>query len=127
MNPWIKAHIYSHGGNQDLLELVRTNADRLRRAGKSERSRVTEDLVRQFRLQKRRFLQFHRGDNVWRDVGDEKARQKVIQTWRDSATSNVADLGVELPPGLLPPGLLEVSSQHPRRRRTHRSHQSADL
>jgi hypothetical protein len=72
--------------------------------------RIADELVQQLRLDGRRFLQFHQGDNVWRDVGDEKARQKVIQTWRDSAPSTVAqsDSGVHLPSELL-----KVSSQPP--------------
>jgi Ankyrin repeats (3 copies) len=107
---WAKAHIYCHGGNQDFLRLVRDNADRLRLAERSERMRIADELVQQLRLDGRRFLQFHQGDNVWRDVGDEKARQKVIQTWRDSAPSTVAqsDSGAHLPSELL-----KVSSQPP--------------
>jgi hypothetical protein len=101
MNRWVEAHIYTQGGNQDFLKLVRNNANRLRIADKSERTRIADDLVQTLRLEGRRFLQFHRGDNVWRDVGNERARQKVIQTWRDSATSNAADSDVDLPSDLL--------------------------
>jgi hypothetical protein len=44
---------------------------------------MADDLVKQIRRLGGRFLRRHPDESVWRDAGDDEARRKVMQVWRD--------------------------------------------
>lgn len=92
-----------HAGNVCLAELIEKHQDVYRSTKRGGKSEVSEDILQKVREYDGRFLKKKEGEDNWKVVNDDEAREKVSQGFR-----NVFKRGASTPiPILEYPNILE--------------------
>jgi hypothetical protein len=85
-----------HAGNVCLADLIDKHQDVYRRTKRGGKSEVSEDILQKVREYDGRFLKKKEGEDNWKVVNDDEAREKVSQGFR-----NVFKRGASTPIPLL--------------------------
>ena len=80
-------------GNQRLESLVQSRRPEYQQASPLERSMVALQILQEWRAQSPggRFLKFNAETQLWNDIGDKKAREKISKMLREQTSSNNDD------------------------------------
>ena len=73
-----------HSGNVRLAKLIETHLDVYRTTKRGGKSEVSEDILQFVREYNGRFVEKQEGEDEWKVVDDDEAREKVSQGFRNA-------------------------------------------
>lgn len=89
--------INSHAGNERFRQLVeKRKRVYLTARFKREKRLIASSIVQEIRAEKGRFLSRDATTGLWKDIGDEKARDKTSQALRENAPTIRAEIETEV-------------------------------